>query len=94
LLDEVDEFLRSVWPSVMRDWQRSMTEQGKCGGAAALVTRKCRSCSKQVKFGVVIHPLSPERPAGHRSYCVHCKRVTHSQVIEVRGLIIRSDEQA
>lgn len=92
LQNEVEEFLRSVWPSVMRDWQGWMTEKNERYCGAVLVTRKCLACHKQARLAVVANHLSPERPAGDRAYCNGCKKVTESLLLNVCGLTVHKGD--
>lgn len=89
---DVSEHLEAVWPEVMRDWQAATRDLPPGKRAVALVTRDCWDCGTRVRVGAVMHPLSPTRPAGDRAYCAACKQVTHSPVVEVRGLHITDDQ--
>lgn len=93
LMREVDEHLKAVWPEVMREWQDAAKDSKSAGRQIALVTRDCADCGTRVRVGAVISSLSPMRPAGDRAYCAHCRKVTDSPVIEVRGLVVEDDEK-
>ncbi len=92
VLHAADEHLQSVWSQVMEEWQATTRHPGR-RRRVALVTRDCSECGTRVRVGALISPLSPRRPAGDRAYCASCRRVTHSPVVEVRGLVITDDEE-
>lgn len=94
LFTELDEYLKSVWPQIMHEWQESTKAIDPKKKAVALVTRDCDECGTRVRVGAIMNRLSPTRPAGDRAYCASCKHVTQSPIVEVRGLVITDDEDA
>lgn len=95
LIEEVVSHLTATWPGLLQEWQADLKAMDRRERAVALVTRDCNECGTQVRVGAIMNPLSPNRPAGDRAYCAHCKKVTHSPVVAVHGLrITDTDEEA
>lgn len=92
LMSELDTHLKSVWPQIMKEWQDSTKAIDPRKKAIALVTRDCDECGTRVRVGAIMNRLSPNRPAGDRAYCACCKKVTHSPIVEVRGLVVTDTE--
>lgn len=93
LFAEVDTYLSDAWPTIMQEWQESIKHVDPRKRSIALVTRTCNECGTKVRVGAIMNRLSPNRPAGDRAYCAHCKKVTDSPIVEVRGLAITDVEE-